>query len=65
MNNKKKCSLKKHLDLDAINYCQECKIYLCNKCQNYHSDMFENHHLYNIDNNKEIFIDICKYFLYF
>ena len=61
MNNKKKCSLKKHLDLDAINYCQECKIYLCNKCQNYHSELFENHHLYNINKDmSELFIDICQ-----
>ena len=58
--NKKKCSSKKHKEIDAINYCHECKKNLCNKCLNYHSDMFENHHLYNIDKNiSEIFTGYC------
>ena len=57
----KKCSSKKHLEIDAINYCQECKLYLCNKCKSSHSDLFENHHnLYNINEKADnIFIDIC------
>ena len=38
----------------------DCKVSFCNKCKNYHHGFFDNHHLYNIDNNKEIFIDICK-----
>ena len=46
-NQKKKCSSKKHSEIDAIYYCQECKIYLCNKCQNYHSELFETHHFNN------------------
>ena len=57
-NQKKKCSMPKHLELNAIAYCQECKINLCNKCQTYHSELFINHTLVNLD--KEIFIDICK-----
>ena len=58
---KKKCSLSKHSEVDAINYCQECKIYLCNKCQNHHSELFEKHHLYNLDKNiSDIFSDICQ-----
>ena len=36
-NHKKKCSLKKHSEIDAINYCQKYRIYLCNKCKNLHS----------------------------
>ena len=60
-NQKNKCSSKKHSEIDAINYCQECKIFLCNKCQNYHSELFETHHLYNIDKNiNEIFTGNCK-----
>jgi len=60
-NQKKKCSSKKHSEIDAINYCQECKINLCNKCRNYHSELFETHHLYNIDKNiNEIFTGYCK-----
>ena len=58
---KKKCSLKKHSEIDAVNYCQECKKYLCNKCQNHHSELFEDHHLYNLDKNlKDIFTGFCQ-----
>jgi hypothetical protein len=60
-NQKKKCSLKKHSEIDAINYCQECGMYLCNKCKNLHSELFEVHHLYNLDKNiSEIFSGYCK-----
>ena len=60
-NKKKKCSLKKHSDLDAINYCLECKIYLCNKCQNHHFELFETHHLYKIGKNiSDIITGYCK-----
>ena len=62
MNNKnKKCSCKKHLDIDAINYCQECNIYLCDKCQSHHLELFEEHIIYDLDKDKdEIFIDKCQ-----
>ena len=57
----KKCSLKKHSEIGAINYCKECKIYLCNKCQNLYSELFENHHLFNLDKNlKDIFTGFCE-----
>ena len=60
-NQSRKCSIKKHSEIDAINFCQECKIYLCNKCKNYHSELFENHHLYDIDQNiKNIFTGFCE-----
>ena len=61
-NQKIKCSLKKHEDIEAILYCQECKMYMCNKCQNYHSELFENkHHQYTLDKNiNEIFTGLCK-----
>ena len=26
-NKKKECSSKKHLEIDAVNYCQECKLF--------------------------------------
>ena len=61
MEKKQKCSLTKHSEIDAINYCQECKLYLCNKCQNHHSELFDNHHLYNLDKDiSDIFSDICQ-----
>ena len=58
---KKKCSLKEHEEIEAIIYCQECKIYMCNKCLNHHSQIFKTHKLYNLDNNIiKLFSDICK-----
>ena len=57
----KKCSFLKHSEIDAINYCQECKIYLCKKCHSHHSELFENHHLYNLDKDiSEISSNICQ-----
>ena len=61
MEQKQKCSIKAHKDLDAIKYCEQCKIFMCNKCLNYHKELFKNHQQYKIDkNNNGIFIDICK-----
>ena len=58
---KKKCSLKEHEELDAVSYCQECKIYMCNKCEKIHFELFKNHHLYNLDKDvKNIFTGFCK-----
>ena len=55
------CSSKKHKELNAVSFCQECSINMCNKCQNHHSELFENHHIYNIDKNiNEIFTGFCK-----
>ena len=57
----KKCSLKKHCEIDAIYFCPECKLNFCNKCENHHSELFENHHLFKLDQNKkEIFTGFCK-----
>ena len=57
----KKCSLLEHKDIEAINFCQECKIFMCNKCEKYHSELFKNHHQYTLDKNiTNFFTDICK-----
>ena len=57
----KKCSNKEHENLNAIYYCNECKIYLCNKCDKWHSQLFQNHNLNKLDKNSEfIFNDLCK-----
>ena len=59
-NQKKKCSSKKHDNIDAIIFCQACKVYMCNKCSNYHSELFEEHKTNNLDKDKEqIFTGIC------
>ena len=57
---KYKCSLDEHLEIEAFNYCQECKIYMCNKCEKIHSGLLKNHHLYNLNKKiNEIFTGIC------
>ena len=57
----KKCSLKDHIEIDAISYCQECKIYMCNKCEKVHSGLCQNHHIYKLDKNiGDIFTGFCK-----
>ena len=59
--NLKKCSFKEHKEINAISYCQECKVNMCNKCLNLHQGFLENHHIYNLDKEiNETFIDICK-----
>ena len=57
---KKKCSNEEHKDIDAISYCQDCKIYICNKCSNHHKELFKNHLTNNLDSKQEIFINKCK-----
>ena len=57
---KRKCSLSKHSEVDAVSFCQECKKHFCNKCQNHHTEIFEDHKLINLNNLNEIFIDKCK-----
>ena len=56
----RKCSLKKHEDIDAISYCQDCRKYLCNKCQNNHFEYLEDHKVIDLKKINEEFIDICK-----
>ena len=61
MDVQKKCSNKKHLELNAINYCARCDLYLCNKCTNNHNEYLETHRLINFDkNNQEIFTGLCQ-----
>ena len=55
-----KCSLDKHKEIDAVSYCQECKIYMCEKCEKFHSELFTNHHLFKLDEDKDIFTGLCK-----
>ena len=60
-NNIKKCSFNEHDKINALLYCQECKIYMCNKCDNHHSNLFKNHHINKIENDiNEIFSEYCK-----
>ena len=60
-NNKQKCSSKLHTEIDAITFCQECRIYMCNKCEKHHIELFQNHHSNNLDKiNNDIFTGFCK-----
>ena len=49
--NDKKCSLDEHNEIEAIYYCQECKIKMCYKCEKVHSGLLKNHHVYSLDKN--------------
>ena len=61
MENAKQCFSKKHGDINAIYFCQECQIYMCKKCSNLHSELFENHLNYEIGKDKkEINTGLCK-----
>ena len=58
--NNKKCSLDEHKEIDAIYYCQECKINMCNKCEKVHSGLLKNHHIYQLNKDiNEIFTGLC------
>jgi len=58
---KQKCSLEEHNELDAINFCPICKIFICNKCEKHHSSLFKNHQLFPLDKDiNEIFTGFCK-----
>ena len=58
---KKCCSSKQHDKIDAISYCQECKVYMCNKCELFHTNLCQNHRTFILDKNVgEIFTGFCK-----
>ena len=60
-NKKKKCSLTEHGEIDAISFCNECKIYMCNKCEKVHSGLLKHHFVYSLDKNMtNIFTGTCK-----
>ena len=60
MEEKKKCSSKKHKNIDALIYCHNCKSYFCNKCEIFHSDIFESHKTYKIEEIQNILFEYCK-----
>ena len=60
-NTEKKCSFQDHGEIDAITFCQECKVYMCNKCDIFHSKLIKNHHSFNLEKEfNEIFTGFCK-----
>ena len=60
-NKNEKCSAKSHETIDAITYCEQCKIYMCKKCNQFHSELFSDHLKYNLNEFKDdIFINVCK-----
>ena len=62
MENYKKCSLEEEKEVNAICYCQECRIYMCNKCENTHSKLFKNyHHCFKLDKEiNDLFTGFCQ-----
>ena len=58
---KNMCSLPEHSTIEAVIYCQECRIFMCNKCEKIHSEICKKHHQYKLDKNiKDIFTGFCK-----
>ena len=50
---KNKCFITEHSNVEAIVFCQECKIYMCNNCEKNHLELFKNlHHIYTKKNKK-------------
>ena len=49
MENKIKCFSEEHKEIDAISFCNECRIYMCDKCDNTHTSFFKNHHTIKLD----------------
>ena len=59
-NKKKKCSSKKHEEIDANSYCRECQIYICSKCEIIHSELCQKHQTFALDKIKEeLFTGFC------
>ena len=55
------CSLPEHSKIEAIIFCQECRINMCNKCQKTHSELFINHNTFKLDKDiDDIFTGLCK-----
>ena len=61
METKIKCFSEEHKEIDAISFCQECRLYMCNKCDNIHSSFLKKHHnTFSISELEEIFTGFCK-----
>ena len=57
----KKCSSKEHGEIDAVNYCDKCKVYMCKNCTIFHSKLLQNHNIYNLNEEmKDIFTGFCN-----
>ena len=37
----RKCSLKKHEEIEAVCYCNKCEKFMCKKCEVFHSEFFD------------------------
>ena len=60
-NNKPKCSSIDHAKIDAVIFCQICKVYFCDKCENLHSKTFKEHLTTNLLNEKnDISTELCQ-----
>ena len=46
MQMQKNCTSKGHENKEALNFCDECKIYICKACENMHSQLLPNHNIY-------------------
>ena len=55
-----KCSSKKHSEINATSYCQNCRLYMCETCLQIHQDLYTHNQINISENQSEIFTGICK-----
>ena len=59
-----KCSSTNHKDIEALSFCNDCKLYMCNKCEKHHSELFQKSHnqikLEKGKNIAELFTGFCN-----
>ena len=50
-----KCSSINHKEIEALSFCNDCKLYMCNKCEKLHSELFQkNHNLIKLEKGKDM-----------
>ena len=50
-----KCSSINHKEIEALSFCNDCKLYMCNKCEKLHSELFQkNHNLIKLEKGKDL-----------
>ena len=62
MQSQKYCTSKGHENKEALNFCDECKIYICKTCENMHSQLLPNHNIkleYYCKNHNKLCCSFC------
>ena len=53
-----------HKEIEALSFCNDCKLYMCNKCEKYHTELFQkSHNQIKLEKGKdiaELFTGFCN-----